>query len=250
LIVIKLGGNVLEKVDELAGAIRDVGDVVVVHGGGPVISEVMERMGLEPRFVKGLRVTDENTLEVVLMTLAGLVNKRLVAGLIGAGIKAVGISGADGPILVVEKRTEVVDGEEVDLGLVGDPVEVRIDPLVSLLDSGYVPVLAPLGVDREGTLYNVNADTAAGAVASALDADEVVFVTDVPGVLEDVDDPSSVIDEITVDDFEKLVEEGVVKGGMIPKVEAAIRAVEMGCVRARITNLDGLREGKGTVVRA
>ncbi len=249
MIVIKVGGEVLDAVDALAETVQELDRVVLVHGGGPVVSEVMDRMGLEPRFVRGLRVTDEETLKVVLMTLGGLVNKELVAGLIKHGVKAVGISGVDGPVLVVEKKEEEVDGEKVDLGFVGEPVEVKVDLLTNLVEGGYVPVVAPLGISREGDVYNVNADTAAGAIAAALGAEEVVFITDVPGVLKDVDDPTTVMSEITVDEVEELVEEGVVSGGMIPKVEAAVRAVEMGCGRARITNLEGLAEGTGTVVK-
>ncbi len=245
--VIKVGGEVLDRVDRLAEALRD--ETILVHGGGPEVSRVMEELGLEPKFVRGLRVTDEETLRVVTMVLAGSINKRLVAGLRAHGIDAVGLSGVDGGLLLAEKRVERVDGEEVDLGYVGDVKAVNVRLLRSLLEDGRVPVVAPLGVDERGTIYNINADTAAGAIAAEAEADRLVLLTDVPGVLEDVDDPNSVIDRLTPEEARDLQREGVIKGGMIPKVEAALRAVEGGCREAIVTNLSGLLNGEGTVIR-
>ncbi|MEO2240584.1 MAG: acetylglutamate kinase [Euryarchaeota archaeon] len=245
--VIKVGGEVLDRVDRLAEALPD--EAVIVHGGGPEISRTMEELGLEPRFVKGLRVTDGETLRVVIMVLAGHVNKRLVAGLRAHGVDAVGLSGVDGGLLLAEKRVERVDGEEVDLGYVGDVKGVNVDLLRALLRDGRVPVIAPLGVDERGTIYNVNADTAAGAIAAEAGADRLVLLTDVPGVLEDVDDPDSVIERLTPEEARRLRREGVIRGGMIPKVEAAVRAVESGCREAVVTNLSGLLSGEGTVIR-
>ncbi|WP_457615386.1 acetylglutamate kinase [Methanopyrus sp.] len=244
--VIKVGGEVLDRVEDLA---RIIDDTIVVHGGGPKVSDVMERMGLEPRFVRGLRVTDRRTLEVVIMVLAGLVNKRLVAELRSEGVNALGLSGIDGGLLIAEKRLEVVDGEEVDLGYVGDVKRVNSELLESLLNVGYVPVIAPLGVGEDGTVYNVNADTAAGAIAGAVRADRLVLLTDVPGVMGDLSDPETLIERVHPEDIEKLEEDGIVTGGMVPKLEAAKMAVEAGCREAVITNLDGLLEGKGTIVR-
>ncbi|WP_456482357.1 acetylglutamate kinase [Methanopyrus sp.] len=244
--VIKVGGEVLDRISDLARVVDD--DSILVHGGGPEVSDVMERMGLEPKFVRGLRVTDGETLRVVMMVLAGLVNKRLVAGLRSEGINALGLSGVDGGLLVVEKVSEV-NGESVDLGYVGEVKRVNAELLGSLLDGGYVPVVAPLGVGEDGTVYNVNADTAAGAIAGAVRADRLVLLTDVPGVLEDLNDPDTVIERVHPEEVEELERKGIITGGMVPKLEAAKTAVESGCREAVITNLEGLLEGKGTIVR-
>jgi len=234
--IVKLGGSTLGAHDtslrDIAEARRGGTPVVVVHGGGATISGWLARAGLEARFVRGLRVTDEASLEVVVAVLAGLVNKTLVAELSALGAPVIGISGADGMLLQAERFDE-------ELGAVGRIVRVNAFVLEELLRLGYLPVVAPVAIEAsgDGGLLNTNADTAAGEIAAALRAASLVFLTDVAGVL---DGEKRLIARLAASDAEALVERGVAAGGMVPKLEAAVRAAAAGCA-TRI--VDGTRAG-------
>jgi acetylglutamate kinase len=242
-LVLKIGGNELDDpafVAELARVVARLRPApVLVHGGGKEIGAIQRALGGEPRFVAGLRVTDEYALQAAEMVLCGSVGTRLVAALIAAGADAQGLSGVDRGLIRVEKQ----DHPEGDLGRVGRPVAVRAEVLRALLEQQVVPVVAPISLGPDGA-YNVNADEAAGAVAAALGDAEVVFVTNVPGVLTG----GSVAPRLTRAEIAALIADGTIGGGMIPKVRAALTALEAGVHAARITNLDGLSRGLGTVI--
>src|SRR5215210_796403 len=234
-LVLKIGGNEIDDpafVAELARVVAGMRPApVLVHGGGKEIGAIQRALGGEPRFVSGLRVTDEYGLQAAEMVLCGLVSTRLVAALLAAGADAQGLSGVDRGLIRVERQAHP-DG---DLGYVGRPVAVRAEVLRELLDQNVLPVLAPVSLGPDG-VYNVNADEAAGAVAAALGDAEVVFVTNVPGVL--VGD--MVAPQLTPAKIAHLIDDGTISGGMIPKVRAALTALDAGVRSARITNLDGL----------
>ena len=207
--------------------------VVVVHGGGPQVTDMMRRLGLEAKFVGGLRVTDEPTMEVAQMVLVGLVNKELVSLIQRHGGKAVGLSGQDAGLLQARKLC----CEEGDLGCVGDIVHINTGVVDTLGDAGYVVVISTIGIGGEGESYNINADTAAGAIATALKAEKLIVLSDIPGLLADVNDESTLISELTPAQAQKLVEEGKVSKGMIPKLEACLAAIAGGVPRAHM--IDG-----------
>lgn len=239
-VVIKYGGAALVNEDIKETLIKDIALMkyvgfkpVVVHGGGKDINKMLELHGIEPKFKDGLRVTDEATMDVVQMMLAGKLNKNITAELCLQGINAVGICGKDSNTLQVEKL--MPNGE--DIGLVGEVKAVDTTLIQTLLDNDFVPVISPIGVDENGKSYNINADYAAVAVAGALKAEKLVFVTDVAGILEDVNDPKSLIPVINVEDVKKKIESGIISGGMIPKVECCIAGVEAGVGNVHI--LDG-----------
>jgi acetylglutamate kinase len=238
-LVIKYGGSAMTDPALRASVLRDVVllryvgmQPIVVHGGGPEISETMKRMGLTPQFVDGLRVTDEPTMEVAEMVLAGKTNSDLVGTINRQGGRAVGLSGKDADLLQARKRSE----GGVDLGLVGEIERVNADIIHSLVSGGFLPVIAPIGFDAEGRTYNLNADHAAGAIAAALDAEKLIILTDVAGVLEDQADPDSLISELRASRARALITSGRIEAGMVPKVEACLRAVEGGAGRAHIIN--------------
>ncbi len=253
--VIKIGGNEADDPDFLSGFVETIKGAwhfgsarhlvetvpVIVHGGGKEIAHLQECLGLVPRFVEGLRVTDDESLKVAEMVLSGLVNKRLVARLVAADVPAVGLSGVDWGLIRVERMTHPAG----DLGWVGRIVEVHPGGLNTLIEQGVVPVVSPISLGLDGRTYNVNADHAALAVAVALGAAALVFVSNVPGVLID----GQLVPRLTVNQVETLVEEGKIYGGMVPKVRSALEAVAGGVREVRITDLDGLRQGSGTVVR-
>jgi acetylglutamate kinase len=246
-IVVKYGGHAMgeEHLAEMFGSdialLKQVGiNPVVVHGGGPQINAMLKRLDVKSSFIDGLRVTDQATMDVVEMVLAGTVNKH-VAGLINrAGALAVGISGKDGGLITAEKakRTrknpETGATEEIDLGFVGDPSHVDVRVIHALTGAGLIPVISPVGVGRDGQTYNINADTVAGAVAGALGAMRLLMLTDVPGVL---DKQKTLIPEMTLADVRARLEDGTITGGMIPKVENCVDAVQRGVKGAVI--LDG-----------
>jgi len=245
-LVLKVGGNELDDpafLDGLAGAIgwlRAEHRVVLVHGGGKEIAAWQEKLGLTPRFIEGLRVTDDQSMAVAEMVLSARTNKMLVARLLRAGILAAGISGVDGGLLIVEKMTHPAG----DLGWVGRIV--GSDPLIlrALLAAGFVPVVSPISLGHDGRSYNVNADQAAQAIAVALGASALLFVSNVPGVKAN----GQVVESLTVAQAEDWIKDGTISGGMIPKVRAALEAVNAGVGRAVITDLMGLRENSGTTV--
>jgi acetylglutamate kinase len=204
---------------------------VVVHGGGPEINQWLARMSIEPQFFEGLRVTDTDTMDVVEMVLVGRVNKQLVNGLIQVGGRAVGLSGSDGSL--VQARTWG-DGTH---GLVGDVAAVNPDVLAPLLDHGYIPVISSVAPNAEGRMHNINADTVAGELAAALQAEKLILLTDTPGILRDRNDPASLVRHLTLSEARELIAAGVVQGGMTPKTECCIRALAQGVKAAHI--LDG-----------
>ncbi len=207
---------------------------VVVHGGGAEISNLLARLGKESVFIDGLRVTDEETASVAEMVLSGSIGKSLVDNLEQVGIKAVGISGKDGRTFLCEKKK---DEKGRDLGFVGEIKKVDTTLVDSLLKSNFVPVLSPVGVDTEGNTYNINADYAASAIAGALSAQKLIFLTDVEGILKDKDDPSTIIRTLTHGEAVSYIEQGIIKGGMIPKVQCCLDGLEKGVESVHV--LDG-----------
>jgi len=238
--VVKYGGAAM--VDERLKAqvmqdivlLRTVGiKPVLVHGGGKEVSEVMQRMGLQPRFAGGLRVTDAETMEIVEMVLAGTTNKGIVSLIHRAGGKAVGLSGKDGNLLVARKLTPGGN----DIGYVGEVTQVNAEVIEVLAAAGYIPVISSVAIGEDGESYNVNADHAAGAIAAALCAEKLIVLTDVPGVLANLNDPTSLISEMSVAQAEELLRNGKAESGMAPKLEACITALRSGVQRAHI--IDG-----------
>lgn len=237
IIVVKYGGNAMineqlkEQVMEDIVLLHLVGvKVVLVHGGGPEISELMTRLGKKTEFVDGLRVTDKEAVEIVQMVLAGKVNKSLVNLLEMKGGKAMGISGMDGRLIEAKMRN-------ASLGYVGSITNVNIEPVTDLLEKGYIPVVSTLGCDRDGNTYNINGDTAAAFIAGALGAERLIMMTDIAGILRDRDNADTLIPLITVDEAVELFRQGVISGGMIPKVDCCIDAINRGVKKVII--MDG-----------
>ena len=257
IVVVKYGGNAMVSEQLRQQVMEDIVllwlvgvKVVLVHGGGPEISDMMNRLGKKPEFIDGLRVTDLETVEIAQMVLAGKVNKTLVKLLEVKGGKAMGISGMDGGLIQAKMRNP-------DLGYVGSITAVNIEPVMDLLEKGYIPVVSTLGCDAEGNTYNINGDTAAACIAGALGAERLIMMTDIAGVLRDKNDPNTLIPELSIGEAVKLFEENVIAGGMIPKVECCIDAIHRGVEKVII--MDGrvphsilmeilTDEGAGTMV--
>jgi len=245
-IVIKLGGHAMVDQEILEMAIRDavllqyVGmKVVIVHGGGPEITEKMQAMGKEPKFVGGLRITDAETLEIAQMVLVGKINDGIVSLIARGGARGVGLSGNDGNLMIARKMDpqKVKEGnrvKKVDLGYVGEIETVDPAVLHTLLDNGYIPVIAPIAIDREGTSLNINADTAAGEIAVALRAFKLINLTDVDGVMDA--GMTQIFRRLTIAELERLIGNGTVSGGMIPKIASSLNAVKNGVEQAHILN--------------
>ena len=228
IVVVKYGGNAMIDENLKTQVMEDIVllwligvKIVLVHGGGPEINDLMQKLGKKAEFVDGLRVTDKETVDIVQMVLAGKVNKTLVNLLEMKGGKAMGISGMDGMLIEAEMKDE-------RLGYVGEIKKIHIQPVTDLLEKGYIPVISTVGCDREGNTYNINGDTAAAYVAGALAAERLIMMTDIAGLLRDKDDVSTLIPELTIDEANKLREEGIISGGMIPKVECCIEALREG----------------------
>ncbi len=228
IVVVKYGGNAMINEELKAQVMEDIVllwligvKVVLVHGGGPEISELMARLGKKPEFIDGLRVTDKETVDIVQMVLCGKVNKTLVNLLEKNGGRAMGISGIDGNLIESSMKSE-------KLGFVGTINKVNIAPVTDLLEKGYIPVVSTVGCDKEGNTYNINGDTAASFIAGALGAERLIMMTDISGVLRDKDDPSTLITELTVSEAEELKKQGVIAGGMIPKVDCCAEAIRNG----------------------
>ncbi|HPK64782.1 MAG TPA: acetylglutamate kinase [Sphaerochaeta sp.] len=239
--VVKYGGSAMVNAELKKAVIEDIAMLkyiglkpVVVHGGGAEISSLLARLGKESVFIDGLRVTDEETASVAEMVLSGSIGKSLVDNLEQVGIKAVGISGKDGRTFLCEKKK---DEKGRDLGFVGEIKKVDTTLVDSLLKSNFVPVLSPVGVDTEGNTYNINADYAASAIAGALSAQKLIFLTDVEGILKDKDDPSTIIRTLTHGEAVSYIEQGIIKGGMIPKVQCCLDGLEKGVESVHV--LDG-----------
>ena len=259
IVVVKYGGNAMvdptlkEQVMEDIALLWQIGvKVVLVHGGGPEISQLMKALNKEPVFIDGLRVTDQETVDIVQMVLAGKVNKDLVKLIQMKGGHAIGLSGIDGGMLEATIKDE-------RLGYVGEITKVRTQPITDVLEKNYVPIISTVASDRQGNAYNINGDTAAAYIAGALGAERLIMMTDIAGVLENKDDPSTLIPHITVDEAKGLYESGVISGGMIPKVDCCIEAIEHGVKNVVI--MDGriphsilmellTDEGAGTMVTA
>ena len=228
VVVVKYGGNAMINEQLKQQVMEDIVllwligvKVVLVHGGGPEINDIMKKLGKEAQFVNGLRVTDKETMEIVQMVLAGKINKTLVNLIQMKGGHAVGLSGIDGGILEAKVKDE-------RLGFVGEITKVRPQPINDLLEKGYIPVVSTVASDRLGNAYNINGDTAAARIAGALNAERLIMMTDIAGILRDKDDPSTLIPHITVEEARKLYDSGVISGGMIPKVDCCIDALEHG----------------------
>ena len=244
--VLKIGGNELndpEFLPALAGWVAETTSngesLVIVHGGGSDIASMQSRLGLEPKKVDGLRITDSDSLTVAQMVLSGHTNKQIVTALLVAGVDAVGLSGVDGRLLTAAQKTHPT----VDLGLVGEIVDVRAELLLNLSAQGITAVISPISIGQDNQIYNVNADEAASAIALGLQADLLDFISNVPGVLNE----GQVVPQLTADETQHLIEQGVINGGMVPKVRGALTAVAKGVPRARIVNLTGLLESGGTI---
>lgn len=239
-VIIKYGGNAM--IDEALqytifqdiALLKSVGvNPIIVHGGGPDISNMLSRLSIESHFVDGLRVTDGASMEVVQMVLAGKLNKDIVASLSLLGVKAIGLCGKDAGLLKVRKK---VGKGGADLGFVGEIVEVNARLLTTLAQDEYIPVIAPVGVDENGQSYNINADTVAGEIAVALEAEKLMFLTDIDGIYLDRNDPNTLLPVVTIEQIHQFIEDGTIDGGMIPKVQGCIRAVEQGVKRTHIVN--------------
>ena len=233
-ILIKYGGHAMVDEEAKSSTARDtvllkyVGmKPLIVHGGGPEISRSMEKLGKESKFIKGLRVTDEETMEIIEMVLVGKISTEIVSELIKHDGDAISLSGKDSSLIYAHKKgASKIDEELVDLGLVGEVDCINTDLLEMFIDNDYIPVISPVGIAKDGTSLNLNADTAAGEVASAIDAEKLIILTDVPGVLRDPSDPDSLIQKIRISEVPDLIEQGVITGGMIPKIETCVKAIE------------------------
>ena len=228
IVVVKYGGNAMVNEELKQQVMEDIAllwligvKVVLVHGGGPEISDVMNKFGKQAVFVDGLRVTDEETVDIVQMVLAGKVNKSLVKLLQKKGGHAVGLSGMDGGLIEAKVKDE-------RLGCVGEITKIRPQPITDLLEKNYIPVISTVASDRDGNSYNINGDTAAAYIAGALGAERLIMMTDIAGILRDKDDPDTLIPELTISQAKVLYEEGVISGGMIPKVDCCIEAIHKG----------------------
>lgn len=257
-VVVKYGGNAMVNPDLKQQVMDDIVllwligvKVVLVHGGGPEISSMMDRLGKKSEFVDGLRVTDKETVDIVQMVLAGKVNKTLVTLLEKRGGKAIGLCGMDGKLI----QAKIKDPR---LGFVGEVTNINKDPVMDILEKGYIPVISTLGCDDDGNAFNVNADTAAAHIAGALGAERFILMTDIAGILKDKDDPSTLIPEITIGQAKTLKDEGIISSGMIPKVQCCLTAIEAGVKNVVI--MDGrvphsilmellTNEGAGTLVK-
>ena len=257
IVVVKYGGNAMVNAELKHQVMEDIVllwligiRVVLVHGGGPEISDMMDRLGKKPEFVDGLRVTDRETVDIVQMVLAGKVNKGLVTLLERNGGNAVGLSGMDGKLIEARMKNAA-------LGYVGSITKINIKPVMDLLERGYIPVISTIGCDDEGNAYNINGDTAAAWIAGALGAERLIMMTDIAGILRDPKDPKTLIPELTIKEATELFEQDIISGGMIPKVECCIDAIHMGVKKVII--MDGrvphailmellTDEGAGTMV--
>ncbi|OLC13025.1 MAG: acetylglutamate kinase [Candidatus Rokubacteria bacterium 13_1_40CM_69_27] len=261
-VIIKYGGSAMEQANLKESFALDVILLhlvgihpVIVHGGGPQIGALMKRLGKEPRFIGGMRVTDEETVEIVEMVLVGKINKEIVALINHHGGRAVGLSGKDADLIRARRRPHrLPSGEEIDIGLVGEVEAVNPDAIRLLEQNGFIPVIAPVGAGHNGETYNINADLVAGEVAAALGAEKLIHLTDVQGI---VDASGRLTSTLSRKDAERLVQDGVIEGGMLPKVESSLRALKGGTAKAHI--IDGrlphaillelfTREGIGTEI--
>lgn len=246
--VVKYGGNAMINEDLKRGVMQDIVllkflgvNPVVIHGGGPEINQMLKRVGKQSQFVQGLRVTDAETMEIVQMVLVGKLNKEIVSRLNLLGAKAIGLSGQDAKLMLAQKTVptmpEGYTGEIPDIGFVGEVTEINTKVLQELMADGYIPVISSIGMGEDGHSYNINADTAAGELAAALQAEKLLMLTDVEGIFRDYNDKSSLISSLKVEEAYRMINNRTIEGGMIPKVEACIKAVQGGVKRTHI--IDG-----------
>ncbi len=249
-ILIKYGGHAMIDKDSMSSTARDtvllkyVGmKPLIVHGGGPEISRSMDKLGKKPEFIHGLRVTDEETMDIIEMVLVGKISTEIVSQLIKHDGDAISLSGKDSSLIFAHKTgTKKIEGmdKEIDLGLVGEVDCVNRDLLELFVENNYIPVISPVGIAKDGTSLNLNADTVAGEVAGSVDAEKLIILTDVPGVLRDSSDPNSLIQKIRISEIPGLIEEGIITGGMIPKIETCVKAIENGVKSCHI--IDGRKK--------
>ena len=263
--VIKYGGSIMKNEESKKAFIEDVVllklvgiNIVIVHGGGPSISDMLGKLEIPSKFVNGLRVTDKKTMEVVEMVLSGKVNKEIVGDLCIHGINAIGISGRDSELIKASKVYTYNGDEKIDIGYVGQVEGINRSFLEDLIDKGYLPVISPVGADSKGNIYNVNADYAASAISSALRAEKLILLSDVEGLYEDINDPESFVSKVTISEINKYIEDGTIAGGMIPKMQCCTDALNKGTKVVQL--IDGRKEhsllleiftkaGIGTMVR-
>ena len=249
-ILIKYGGHAMVDDEAMSSTARDtvllkyVGmKPIIVHGGGPEISRSMDKLGKEPEFIQGLRVTDEETMEIIEMVLVGKISTEIVSELIKHDGAAISLSGKDSSLIFAHRKgARKIEGldEEVDLGLVGEVDCVNTDLLDLFVENNYIPVISPVGIAEDGASLNLNADTAAGEVASAVKAEKLIILTDVPGVLRDPNNPDSLIKKIRISEIPDLIDQGIITGGMIPKIDTCVKAIENGVKSCHI--IDGRKK--------
>jgi acetylglutamate kinase len=260
--VIKYGGSIIDDEAARDAFIEDIKFLtekgikfIIVHGGGPEISKWLKKTGTESRFVKGLRVTDSAVMEIVEMVLAGRVNKKLTHSMCMRGLNAVGVCGKDSNLIKAKKKYIYENGTETDIGFVGEVSEVNKSFLMKLLDNDLIPVIAPIGCDNEGNSYNINADYAAASISGALKADKLLIITDVDGVYKDIKDPSTLLPSITIREIKEYSDSGIIAGGMIPKLECCVSALEKGAKSVQLIDgrkthclLNSLQNNNGTKI--
>jgi len=233
--VIKYGGSIMDNEVAKEAFVEDVAlmtsvgiKVVIVHGGGPEINKWVKKTGGENKFIKGLRVTDSETMEIVEMVLSGNINKRLSSSLSIRGLNAIGISGKDSNLIQAKKKYVYEDDQKIDIGFVGDVVNINTELLINLLNCNYIPVISPIGSDTEGNSYNINADYAAAFISGVLKAEKLLIMTDIDGVYTDITDSSTLLSSITVEETKEFINSGIVYGGMIPKLQCCVAAIDKG----------------------
>lgn len=245
--VIKYGGSIMDNLQAQDAFIDDlllltsIGiKVVIVHGGGPEISKWLKRTGIETNFVKGLRVTDSSTMEVVEMVLSGNVNKKLSSNLSRKGLNAIGLSGKDSNLIKAKRKYVYDNGNKIDIGFVGEVTSINKELLLNLIDNDIIPVISPIGCDIVGNSYNINADYAASFISGVLKAEKLLVMTDIDGVYKDINNPESILPSITVSEIKQYTEDGIITGGMIPKLECCVDALNKGTKSVHL--IDGRKE--------
>ncbi len=245
--VIKFGGSIMENEISKKAFIEDVVlmkligiNITIVHGGGPDISQFLKKLNIETQFINGLRVTNEDVIQTVEMVLSGNINKEISSMLCKEGVNSIGISGRDGNLITARKKYAWDSGKKIDIGYVGEVECINKKLLLDLLEKEYIPVISPVGCDLEGKIYNINADYVAGGISACLEAEKLIFLTDVKGIYKDIHDENSFISQISVREIQKYIKTGIIVGGMIPKMECCIEAIENGTKSIHL--IDGRRE--------
>ncbi len=263
--IIKYGGSIMDHTEAKKAFFEDIVllklvgiNVIIIHGGGPSISNMLKKLNISSEFISGLRVTDKETMEIVEMVLSGKVNKEIAGELCNHGISALGISGRDSNLIRAKKIFASREDEEIDIGCVGEVEEINKDLIVDLLEKRHVPVISPVGSDYAGNIYNVNADYAAAAISSSLNAEKLILLSDVEGLYMDINNPETFISQATSVEIQKYLYEGVISGGMIPKMQCCIKAIQNGTKDVHV--IDGRKphslllevftdDGSGTMIR-